>query len=210
MGITEFLVEHITHLISVTGHAGIAFFMTLESMVAPVPSEAVMPFAGFLVCDGRFSMLGVVLSSTIGSIIGSLLSYAMGYYGGRPFVTRFGKYLLLNLHDLDVTERFFNRFGTITIFVARFVPVVRHLISIPAGAGRMNLPLFCVYTIVGAGLWNWFLAYLGCRLKEKWNLVGQYTHAVDIVVLALLVIGGALFIYFHLRRPRPAAPAERT
>jgi len=208
MGITELLVDHVTNLISATGYAGVGFLMALESMVAPVPSEAVMPFAGFLVYEGKFTFAGVTIASTIGSIIGSLLSYWMGYYGGRPFVTRFGKYLLLNMHDLEVTERFFKKYGDGTIFVSRFIPVIRHLISIPAGAGKMNLLLFSIYTVVGAGMWNLFLTYLGFRLREHWNIIRKYTEVVDVVVLVLLVVGVALFIYFHVKRARSVPPVN--
>jgi len=202
MGITDFLVEHVTRLISATGHVGVCLLMTLESMVAPVPSEAVMPFAGFLIYEGRFTFPGVIASSTLGSIIGSLLSYAMGYYGGRPFVLRFGKYLLMNVHDLELTERFFNRYGTRTIFIARFIPVVRHLISIPAGMGRMHLLPFCLYTIVGAGLWNAFLAWVGWELKSRWEIVHKYSSLVDVVVVILLVAAVAWFIHAHLKAYR--------
>jgi membrane protein DedA with SNARE-associated domain len=202
MGITDFLVEHVTRLIAATGHFGVAFLMALESMVAPVPSEAVMPFAGFLIYEGRFTFPGVIASSTLGSIIGSLLSYAMGCYGGRPFVLRFGKYLLMNVHDLELTERFFNRYGTRTIFIARFIPVVRHLISIPAGMGRMHLLPFCLYTIAGAGLWNAFLAWVGWELKSRWEIVHKYSSLVDVVVVILLVAAVAWFIRTHLKAYR--------
>ncbi len=216
MGITEFLIEHITRLISVTGYFGVAVLMALESMIAPVPSEAVMPFAGFLIFEGQFTFTGVVVASTVGSIIGSLLSYAMGYYGGKPFVKWFGRYLFLNVHHLEMTEHFFNRYGSPAIFIARFIPIVRHLISIPAGVGRMNLLTFSVYTIIGAGLWNAFLTYVGLRLRSHWEVVHQYSEKIDIVVLALLAGGVGYFIYKHIgefRRQRAlrngAAPAER-
>jgi len=197
---TEYLMEHITHWINLGGYPVVGFLMMLESMVAPVPSEAVMPFAGFLIADGRFTWVGVGVVSTIGSIVGSWLSYAMGYYGGRPFVTRFGKYLLLNLHDLEVTERFFSRFGTVAIFISRFIPVVRHLISIPAGTGRMNLLQFSIYTVIGASLWNMFLAYLGFQLRDHWELVEKYSKPLDVVMVILLALAAVYFVRVHLLR----------
>jgi membrane protein DedA with SNARE-associated domain len=204
MGITEFLVEHFTNWIEAGGYLGVAFLMTLESMVAPVPSEAVMPFAGFLIFEGKFSFLGVIFFSTLGSIIGSLISYYAGAWGGRPFVRRFGKYLLLDDHHLDSTERFFARHGDKTIFISRFIPVVRHLISIPAGVGRMNLLKFSIYTVIGAGLWNAFLTYVGYLLKENWHVVRKYSEIVDIIVVAIMAVGVA-YLIFHLYRYRKQA-----
>jgi membrane protein DedA with SNARE-associated domain len=200
MGFTEAIMRWVTHLIDLMGYPGVAFLMMLESMVAPVPSEAVMPFAGCLITVGRFTFFWVAVASTIGSIFGSLLSYSAGYYGGRPFVTRFGRYVLLNLHDLEVTERFFNRHGSITIFISRFIPVIRHLISIPAGVGRMNLLHFSIYTVVGACIWNTFLAWLGYHLGNHWELIHKYSGPIDAVVFALIALGLAYFIRAHLRR----------
>jgi membrane protein DedA with SNARE-associated domain len=204
VGITEFLVEHFTAWIEAGGYFGVAVLMTLESMVAPVPSEAVMPFAGFLIYEGKFTYTGVIFFSTLGSIIGSLISYYAGAWGGRPFVKRFGRYLLLDEHHLDMTERFFARHGDKTIFVSRFIPVVRHLISIPAGVGRMNLLKFCIYTVAGAGLWNAFLTYVGYRLKENWTIVRKYSEVVDIIVVAIL-LAAAIYLIYHLYRVRRQA-----
>lgn len=192
MGITEYLVPLIISFIENIGYAGVFILMILESMIMPVPSEAVMPFAGMLIVNGQFTLAGVIFFSTLGSIVGSLISYYLGYYGGRPLVERWGKYLLLNKHHLDVTEKYFTKRGEITIFVSRFIPVVRHLISIPAGTGKMNIWKFCIYTIIGAGMWNGFLAYIGMILKDNWQVVLNYSSAIDIVVVALLAI---LFIY---------------
>ncbi len=200
MSITEFLIEHFTSWIGSGGYFGVAVLMTLESMVAPVPSEAVMPFAGFLVFEGRFTFTGVIFFSTLGSIIGSLLSYYAGAWGGRPFVKRYGKYLLLDMHHLELTERFFARWGDKAIFVSRFVPVVRHLISIPAGVGRMNIVKFSIYTIIGAGIWNAFLAYVGYYLKDNWLTVRKYGEIADVIVIALMLIAIAFFVYHYMSR----------
>ena len=194
MSITAQLVQFITEFIDRTGYWSVTFFMTLESMVAPVPSEAIMPFAGFHIADGRFTWAGVIFYSTLGSIIGSLISYYAGYWGGKPLVERFGKYMLLDKHHLALTEKFFDKRGDITIFVSRFIPIVRHLISIPAGFGKMNIIKFSIYTILGAGIWNTFLAYLGYKLKENWVKVSEYFHVVDVVMLILVV----LFLFYYL------------
>ncbi|MFN8135746.1 MAG: DedA family protein [Bacteroidales bacterium] len=193
MGITQWIANTAVAFISATSYPGIFLLMVLESMVFPVPSEAVMPFAGFLIVDGQFTFTGVIIASTLGSIVGSLVSYAMGFYGGKPFIKRFGKFLLLDVHDLELTEKFFAKRGELTIFIARFVPVIRHLISIPAGLGKMKLGKFIIYTILGAGLWNSFLAYVGFKLKENWSEVMKYSHVIDIVVVAIL---GLAFLYY--------------
>jgi len=169
-------------------------------MIAPVPSEAVMPFAGFLIFEQRFTWLGVICFSTLGSIIGSLVSYFMGSWGGRPFVKRFGKYLLLDLHHLEMTEKFFAKYGQKAIFISRFVPVVRHLISIPAGVGRMPLIKFSVYTVIGAGLWNSFLTWVGFRLRENWMEVKHYSIYADFIIVLLIL--GALFYIVRKQRQR--------
>lgn len=202
MGITQFLATYITAFIDKTGYASVFVLMVMESMVFPVPSEAVMPFAGFLVAAERFSFAGVIAASTVGSIIGSLASYYLGLYGGKPAVDRYGKYMLLDRRDLEITERFFAKRGEITVFISRFIPVVRHLISIPAGIGRMNVVKFSIYTVVGAGMWNSFLAVVGYYLRQRWELVMKYSHIVDIAVLIILVALFGLFVYRHLLRRR--------
>jgi membrane protein DedA with SNARE-associated domain len=201
MGITEFLVRHVLDFFNETGYISVFILMTMESMIFPVPSEAVLPPAGLLVAQGRFSFPMVVVAGTLGSIFGSLVSYVIGWYGGRPFVDRFGKYFLLNRRDLEISERFFKRRGDVTILLCRFIPVVRHLISIPAGFGKMNIITFSVYTIIGAGLWNSFLTYIGYRWGQAgWNLLMEYSHIFDIVVIGLLVLGVGYFIYKHVKR----------
>ncbi len=187
MGITKFLVPIIISFIGSVGYTGVFVLMILESMIMPVPSEAVLPFAGMLVADGHFTLMAVIFFSTLGSIVGSLISYYIGDYGGRPLLDKFGKYLLLDHHHLDLTEKYFQKKGDITILVCRFIPVVRHLISIPAGMGKMNIWKFSIYTIIGAGLWNTFLTYVGINLKSNWDVVLKYSSVIDIVVVLMLV-----------------------
>jgi membrane protein DedA with SNARE-associated domain len=197
LGLFENLFVLFTKIIESGGYIGVFILMTLESMVAPVPSEAVMPFAGFLVTTKVFSMEWVLISSTIGSIIGSLISYYAGYWGGKPIVLKFGKYLLLDKHHLEITEKFFDKYGEKTIFICRFIPVVRHLISIPAGIGKMNLIKFSIYTVAGAAAWNAILAYLGMFLAEKWSVVHHYSRYLDYLVVIALI---ALIIYWIYKR----------
>ncbi|MFA5110027.1 MAG: DedA family protein [Desulfobaccales bacterium] len=203
MGLTEALCYYNTLFINQCSYLGIFVLMTLESMVFPIPSELVMPFAGFLIFTGEFHVLPVILASTLGSIVGSLLSYGMGMLG-EPVVLRYGRYLLLNPHHLEWTKKFFNRHGGKTIFICRFIPVVRHLISIPAGLARMSLIPFLLYTAVGATLWNAFLTYLGVRLRENWWIIQRYTHILDYFVVAGL-IGVTVYFAWKLKRGRNAA-----
>lgn len=202
MGISAYLAEHITAFIDATGYVSVYALMVLESMVFPIPSEAVMPFAGFLVVTGKFTLAGVVIASTLGSITGSLVSYWMGAKGGEPFFRRFGKYFLLDMHELEATQRFFRKRGPAAVLISRFIPVVRHLISIPAGVGRMPLAPFCIYTVIGAGLWNTILAVAGIKLKQNWDELMHYSHAIDIGVLAILVALAGLYIYKHRAKLR--------
>ena len=200
MGITEFLSIYITRFMESTGYITVFIAMTMESMVLPVPSEAVMPFAGFLIAEGKFTFFWVVLISTIASLVGSAISYAIGFFCEEAVVRRYGRFLLLDREELEATERFFKKHGDITIFISRFVPVVRHLISLPAGFAQMNIYKFAIFTIIGAGLWNSFLAYTGFYLKSNWEIVMRYSRIVDIIVI--LILAGLLGYYIrrHMKK----------
>lgn len=202
MGITEALTEYITKFIEMTGYTGVFVLMIFESMIAPVPSEAVMPFAGFLITEGKFTFTGVAIASTMGSIVGSTVSYYLGLYGGIPVVKKFGKYLLLDEHHLEITEKFFNKYGEAAVFISRFIPVVRHLISIPAGIGKMNMTKFLIYTTVGAFGWNMFLTYVGYVLRNNWDTVKQYNKGIDVAVVLILILATAFFVYKSLAKKK--------
>jgi membrane protein DedA with SNARE-associated domain len=208
MGLTEFIIHYATAFIEKTGLLGIGLLMTLESMVAPVPSEGVMPFAGFLWFEGKFSFWPIVIASTVGSLIGSLISYSIGALLGEPFVHRFGKVLLLNEHHLAKTKTFFARYGEKTVFISRFVPVVRHLISIPAGVGRMNLVRFCVYTVIGAGLWNAFLTWVGFQLGSNWQLVRKWSEIIDVMIV-ISIVAIVIFFFYHQRKRKQQIVTEK-
>jgi len=197
--LTEILVESIVNFIAGAGYAGLVVLMAMESTIFPVPSEAVLPFAGFLIAHEKFSFIGVVFFSTLGSLIGSLISYYIGAFGGRHFIKRFGKYVFLNNHHLNLTETFFKKHGEITVFVGRFIPVVRHFISIPAGIGKMNLLKFSVFTIIGAGIWNTFLVYIGFSLKNNWSEIIKYSQIIDIIIILGFVVVIAYFLYSHTK-----------
>jgi membrane protein DedA with SNARE-associated domain len=206
----EYIVEFIVQIMAVLHYPGLVLMMALESMVAPVPSEIVMPFAGFLVVQGKFTFLGATLASSLGTLIGSLIGYYMGKWGGYPLVIRFGRFLLLDVKHLDWTVRWFEKHGEITIFICRFVPVVRHLISIPAGVGNMNLVKFCVYTLIGGTIWNVILLVAGMKLKEHWEVIHHYSHLIDYVFVAgiLAVAGWWIWKQLSLRRAAPNRLAE--
>jgi membrane protein DedA with SNARE-associated domain len=188
--ITETITKVAIQILDTSGYAGACALMTLESMIAPVPSEAVMPFVGFQVADGKWNLWLAIASTSLGSILGSVLSYGMGYFGGKPLVLKVGKYLLLNQRDLERTEQFFHRkSGILTIFIARFIPVVRHFISIPAGIGKTPMIPFLIVTFIGSTIWNTFLLVCGMKLRDHWPLVQKYSHQVDIGIVALILLG---------------------
>ncbi|MEI8194702.1 MAG: DedA family protein [Phycisphaerae bacterium] len=188
---------------------GAAGMMALESMIAPVPSEVVMPPLGFAVARGEFTWTGAIIATSIGSLIGSLISYYLGYFGGKPLVMKVGKYLLLNEEHLDLTTRWFNRHGSLTVFICRFIPVVRHFISIPAGMAKMSLPKFCAYTLIGATIWNTFLMWVGFKLQEHWSKIEQYRKPVDAVIVVLGVMAIVAWIALHVRAKPAAATKEK-
>ena len=201
--ITEMVSNLAVQILDTSGYAGAAFLMALESMIAPVPSEAVMPFVGFQVAAGKWNLSLAIAATSLGSIIGSLLSYLMGYYGGKPLVLKVGKYLLLNQRDLERTEKFFHqRKGVLTIFISRFIPVVRHFISIPAGTGKMPLLPFLLVTLLGATMWNTFLLVCGMKLREHWQIVQKYSHQADVVVILILLAGVIWFLRQRLKQSK--------
>lgn len=200
MGVTQFLAENMLSFYEATGYFSVFILMTMESMIFPVPSEAVLPPAGLLIAQGKFTYAGVIISSTFGSIVGSLISYYIGIYGGRPFIDRFGKYFLLDRKALESGEKYFNKHGDLTIFVCRFIPVVRHLISIPAGFGKMNIWKFSIYTIIGAGMWNAILTWAGVKWGQAgWDLLLKYGHTIDLIIVGLLVLTAGYFFWKHFR-----------
>lgn len=196
------IINFIVHVISAGGYAGVAGLMAIESAAIPLPSEIIMPFAGFLVWQGRFNLLGVAIAGGVGSVIGSAITYAIGRYGGRPLVERYGKYILISPHDLDIADRFFQRFGGLSTFIGRLLPVVRTFISVPAGIARVNFVKFLIYTFIGSVIWSGLLAYLGLKLGPAWLSLRDKIHGLDYVIVGLILLGVAWWIYRHFRRNR--------
>ncbi|MGB8480275.1 MAG: DedA family protein [Acidobacteriaceae bacterium] len=198
--ILTLLVPWITAIISHIGYPGVALLMAIESACIPLPSEIIMPFAGYLVYTGRFSLFWVATAGAIGCNVGSAVAYWIGAYGGRLLVEKYGSYILLDRRDLDRTTRFFERFGTITVLVARLLPVVRTFIALPAGIARMPQLKFHIYTFVGSWPWCFVLVYAGMKLGNAWNTDPRLKHILhksDAAVVLLLVAGIVWFIWTH-------------
>ena len=159
----------IISLISGSGYLGIVLLMAIESACIPLPSEMIMPFSGYLVSTGRFSLIGVALAGAVGCNVGSIIAYYIGARGGRPLAERYGHYVLVTRHDLERAEHWFTRYGDWAVFFARLLPVVRTFIALPAGIARMNFVRFNIYTFLGSLPWCWALAYAGMKLGERWK-----------------------------------------
>ncbi len=181
------ITEFITHTIQAFGYTGVTVLMAIESAAIPLPSEVIMPFSGFLVAAGRFSLFGLALAGAFGSTIGSLVTYALGFYGGRPLVERYGKYVLITHHDLDLAERFFQKFGAWATFIGRMLPVVRTFISVPAGVAEEPIISFTLAAFIGSFIWSYFLAWLGRLLGANWNQLSGYFHKFDLVIVLLVL-----------------------
>ncbi len=206
-GITEIITQWAESFIGWAGYTGTAVLMALESMIAPIPSEAVMPFVGVQVHRGHMNLWLALLATTIGSLVGSLISYWLGSVGGKPLVMKVGRFLFINEHHLDLTINWFHkRGGSLTVFVSRFIPVVRHFISIPAGMGKMPLLKFCIVTVIGATMWNALLLYVGFQWSNHIDELKHYYKILDKIVIVVGVLGLAAWFYIHLRS-KPAAKA---
>jgi membrane protein DedA with SNARE-associated domain len=194
----EFLADFVINTISTLGYLGVFLAMAIESACIPLPSEIIMPFSGYLVFQGEMNLLVVGLVGALGNLGGSLLAYWVGAKGGRPLIERYGKYVLLSHHDLDLADRWFERYGRSTVFFTRMMPVVRTFISFPAGMSRMRLGTFSLYTFIGALPWSLALAYVGMKLGENWDTLGGYFHKADIFIAVLLVAGVVWYVWRHL------------
>ncbi len=187
-------------VISSSGYLGVMVLMAIESACIPLPSEIIMPFAGYLVYTGKFHLLWAATAGALGCNVGSVIAYEIGYHGGRPLVERYGSRLLLSRHDLDMADRFFNRFGSAAVFIGRLLPVVRTFIALPAGVARMSRLRFHIYTFVGSWPWCLALAWIGMKLGERWHTdprLSHWLHRLDAVVILFLLLGITWFIWSH-------------
>ena len=197
----------IKSIIGSTGYAGIAILMAIESACIPLPSELIMPFAGYLVFEGSMNLFWVATAGAIGCNLGSLVAYEIGHYGGRPLVERYGRWILMGRRELDWADRFFSRWGYAAVLVARMLPVVRTFIALPAGIARMPRAKFHIYTFLGSWPWCFILAWAGMKLGANWRSLGKYFHQLDAVIGVLLVAGIGWFVWSHWKN-RMGASAQ--
>jgi len=211
-GIEQALFDLIKHWYLTTGYIGIVLAMALESCCVPLPSEIVMPLAGYFVFKygDQFSLPGVALAGALGCVIGSALAYWIGAAGGRPLLLKYGRYILVSQADSDRADRWFARHGAPVAFFSRLLPVVRTYISLPAGIARMNFRQFLLLTFAGSLPWTLILAFVGFKLGDKIDQasqLGTIFHGLDVLILLLLAAGIAYYIYHHIRRDRAARGA---
>ncbi len=190
--------------IQALGYGGVLLLMAIESACIPLPSEVIMPFSGYLVSQGVLNLWLVSLAGAVGCVVGSVVAYYAGAWGGRPLVERYGRYVLISAHDLDLADRFFDRWGQIAVLVGRLLPVVRTFIAFPAGVARMRMVPFLVYTFVGSFVWSLGLAWIGVVLGENWGTLKVYFHRFDFAIAVLVVVGAVWWVWRHLRSTRSA------
>jgi membrane protein DedA with SNARE-associated domain len=202
----------IRQIIETLGYPGIVLVMAAENIFPPIPSELVMPLAGFMAYEGKFNIIGVIIAGMIGSVIGALALYWLGAWANeaviRRFIRRWGRYAFISEHDLDVTLGYFSRHGEAVIFFGRLIPLVRSLISIPAGMERMPLPKFLLFTVLGTTIWSAVLSYAGWALRSQWELVLGYVKQYEYLVLAVIALAVVTFLYMRVVKPRLSGSAS--
>jgi membrane protein DedA with SNARE-associated domain len=210
--IIEILSGFIVATIATLGYAGIVLLMAIESACIPLPSEVIMPFSGYLVYAGRFNLWAVAIAGAVGCVAGSLIAYWVGLRGGRRLIEKYGRYVLISTHELDIADRWFAKYGEVIVFASRLLPVIRTFIAFPAGVARMNLKRFVVYTFAGSLPWCLGLAYVGQKLGEQWNkneTLKTLFHRFDFVIGIIFVLFVAWWIWRHVRNSRTEKAGER-
>jgi membrane protein DedA with SNARE-associated domain len=195
----------ISSLVAATGYLGITLLMAIESACIPLPSELIMPFAGYLVYTGAMKLVWAATAGAIGCNLGSLVAYEIGCYGGRPLVERYGRWILMGHRELDWADRFFLRWGEAAVFIARLLPVIRTFIALPAGIARMPRARFHIYTFLGSWPWCLALAYFGMKLGENWRSMGKYFHKFDAIIGVFLIASVGWFLWSHWQNRLRAA-----
>jgi membrane protein DedA with SNARE-associated domain len=206
--IVAVLAQIIIGVISSTGYVGVLALMAIESACIPLPSEIIMPFAGYLVYTGHFSLFWAATAGAIGCNVGSIIAYEIGCYGGRPLVENYGRYVWISRHDLDLADRFFLRFGAAAVFIARLLPVVRTFIALPAGIARMPRVRFHIYTFAGSWPWCFLLSWIGMKLGERWDKdprLRQWLHRLDLLIIVLILAAVIWFVRSHWKNRMTAA-----
>jgi membrane protein DedA with SNARE-associated domain len=207
--VLKWMAAFITAAIGSLGYFGVFLMMAIESAAIPLPSEIIMPFSGYLVYRGEFTLHGAAFWGALGCVFGSWVAYAVAAWGGRPFLERYGRYVLISRRDLDLSERLFRRYGSPIIFFSRLLPVVRTFISLPAGLARMPLLRFSVYTFLGSYPFCYALAWLGYRLGEHWHALESSFRKFDILIGALLIAGAVWWVRRHLAGDAPSPDGVR-
>ena len=195
--ILAFIFVVIKSVITATGYGGVTLLMAIESACIPLPSELIMPFAGYLVYTGTFNLFWVATAGAIGCNLGSLVAYEIGCHGGRPLVERYGRWILMGHPELDWADRFFARWGYLAVFAGRLLPVIRTFIALPAGIARMPRVRFHIYTFLGSWPWCFALAYIGMKLGQNWRTLGKYFHKFDTAIVLVLAVGAVWFVWSH-------------
>lgn len=197
------LIDFVTATIGSYGVPAVFVLMLLESMGILIPSEAISPFAGYLVSQEKMTLFAAVTAGVLGNVVGSWIAYFIGLWGGRELWFHYGKYVGVRAHHLEIAEKWFDKYGEFTVFVSRMLPVVRTFISFPAGTARMNFAKFTFYTLLGCIPWVFALTYFGYVLGENWDEVGQYLRYLDYAVAAA-VLAGVIYLFWRWRRSRSA------
>ncbi len=195
----------IVAVISALGYSGIVLLMAIESACIPLPSEVIMPFSGYLVYTGRFNLWAVGIAGALGCVLGSLVAYWVGMHGGRRLIERYGRFIFISTHDLDLADRWFARYGEIIVFASRLLPVVRTFIAFPAGVARMNLSRFILYTFAGSLPWCLGLAYIGQKLGEEWDkneTLKSWFHRFDFVIGIIGLLFAVWWVWRHIKNSR--------
>ncbi len=204
-----YLIPWLEQLYRSVGYVGLAFAMAIESACIPLPSELVLPLAGWMVSLGIFNFVPAVIAATIGGTLGSILANWVGALGGRPLLMRYGRYVLISPHEIEIAERWFARYGEATAFFSRLLPVVRTFISLPAGISRMSFPRFVLYTFLGSLPWSAVLVYVGMLLQSNWETVRAFLAPFDYVIVLVVVAAIAYFIYRRVNSLRASRTPEK-
>jgi len=186
--------------IGALGYPGIFLLMAMESSVIPIPSELVMPPAGYLAQQGEMNMLVAILCGTVGSLVGAYANYFAAHYLGRPLLLKYGKYVWITEEKFAKVESFFHKHGEISTFIGRLLPVIRHLISLPAGLAGMNHAKFSLYTLLGAGIWCTVLTWIGYFIGQNQELIVRYSHQAVLGVVLFSVLLVAVYVWRHRRK----------
>lgn len=203
MSVLDSLLVPVVHFIETTitalGPWGVAILMAIESANIPLPSEAILPFAGFLVSKGSMNFHMACFAGALGCVLGSVPSYALGYFGGRPFVEKYGKWFLVSKKDLDTADKWSQKYGDLSFFICRMLPVVRTFISLPAGILKTNFPRFITYTFIGSLVWSYLLVYVGVKLGEHREALKAIWHKFDFAIVGVILILAVIYIYNHFK-----------